>query len=517
MPTIERTLAPVIADDGSIHYSSVMSPSDDSIAVCPMIPTRVIPVIFVPGIMGTNLKSKQQEPIWRVDSAAGVATDWVLASPKTRKHLLDPEQTEVDNRGALPSGTNLTEAEMRYRGWGEVAKMSYGTFLPWLENALNDFTQCKEGIRARLMKELVSQSPGVDLLTHDEVATSYRYQLPVHAVGYNWLQSNEQSSKRLKIQIDKFMTHYRDKRYMCTHVILVTHSMGGLVARQYSEVDNQRDSVLGIVHGVMPATGAATAYKRVKAGIEGGAGLVAGADSANVTAVFAQAPGPLQLLPTAEYGMGWLNVRDGAHTVSLPKRTPYEEIYLNRGKWWSLCDDALVNPLDERKKSVDEDWITYRTLVNDQVKTFHEILGCRYHTNTYAFYGDDKKNMAWGDIVWKRRTPRHPPPTGAAGLDDPLAGTVEWDRGIGVIQLRSASGGKLARATFDLQPAAENGDATVPIRSGRAPERHAKVCVPFADVDHEGAYKKQPQRLFALWAITKIAYSVRNTDMAYTS
>jgi hypothetical protein len=30
MATIERILPPVIADDGSVHYSSVMSQPDDS-------------------------------------------------------------------------------------------------------------------------------------------------------------------------------------------------------------------------------------------------------------------------------------------------------------------------------------------------------------------------------------------------------------------------------------------------------------------------------------------------------
>jgi hypothetical protein len=54
----ERIIEPKIADDGSIHYSSVMSAPDDSIAVCYMVPDRVIPVVFVPGVMGTNLESK---------------------------------------------------------------------------------------------------------------------------------------------------------------------------------------------------------------------------------------------------------------------------------------------------------------------------------------------------------------------------------------------------------------------------------------------------------------------------
>ena len=35
---------------------------------------------------------------------------------------------------------------------------------------------------------------------------------------------------------------------------------------------------------------------------------------------FAQAPGPLQLLPSAQYGDGWLMIKDGEQLTRLPKR-----------------------------------------------------------------------------------------------------------------------------------------------------------------------------------------------------
>jgi hypothetical protein len=94
------------------------------------------------------------------------------------------------------------------------------------------------------------------------------------------------------------------------------------VARYYSEVMGQRDRVLGIVHGVMPATGAAATYKRMKAGTEGLAGLALGPTAAAMTAVVGSAPGPLQLLPSRDYGMGWLQIRDGDRFVALPGNVP---------------------------------------------------------------------------------------------------------------------------------------------------------------------------------------------------
>lgn len=249
--------------------------------------------------------------------------------------------------------------------------------------------------------------------------------------------------------------------------------------------------------------------------------MALGSDAAQMTAVFAQAPGPLQLLPSPEYGMNWLKIKDGEQLASLPKSDPYSEIYVKRGAWWSLCDDKLINPLDQNKKSLEQDWAAYETIVKKDVLFFHDALAGpdrngRYHGNTYAFYGDDPAHSTWGDVVWKRRTaPYYESRGGMPKMDDPLGGSVISGDGKGYVGLKSNSGGRPDLALFDLQPAADNGDGTVPVRSGGAPGPRVKACVPFPSVDHEGAYKEHAQQLFALWAVTKIAYTVRYTDMAY--
>jgi hypothetical protein len=70
---------------------------------------------------------------------------------------------------------------------------------------------------------------------------------------------------------------------------------------------------------------------------------------------------------------------------------------------------------------------------------------------------------------------------------------------------------------YNLMPPAENGDGTVPIRSGRAPAGQAGVqaCVAYPGVDHEGAYKERIQQLFALWAVTRIVANVKGTSLEY--
>ena len=54
---------------------------------------------------------------------------------------------------------------------------------------------------------------------------------PVHAMGYNWLRSNKKSGKEIAARIEALIKRYVDQGYQCEKVIVVTHSMGGLVAR----------------------------------------------------------------------------------------------------------------------------------------------------------------------------------------------------------------------------------------------------------------------------------------------
>jgi len=62
-------------------------------------PIKVIPVIFLPGVMGTNLMSdqaKQPEAIWRGDSLGGVFFKWAGKKGNDRRQLLNPDSTKVD-------------------------------------------------------------------------------------------------------------------------------------------------------------------------------------------------------------------------------------------------------------------------------------------------------------------------------------------------------------------------------------------------------------------------------------
>ena len=94
-----------------------------------------------------------------------------------------------------------------------------------------------------------------------------RYRYRVYAIGYNWLKSNEVSGKQVLDGFDH--TDQRTKKVIrvmgireifrennTEKAIIITHSMGGLVARMASQFHGGEHDMYGVIHGAQPATGA---------------------------------------------------------------------------------------------------------------------------------------------------------------------------------------------------------------------------------------------------------------------
>lgn len=537
----ERPIAIRYDKKGNPYWDSTLSKPDNSVAVAMMVPDRIIPVIFVPGVMGSNLRGnnpKTKSVKWRIDGLTSLGP-WMLRGAKRRKETLQPQLMEVDNEGLIPSGTQQDNEELKRRGWGEVGNFSYGDFLVWLENTLNDFDNPSGGVRNGLIGTVLQAEKGEDALTKDEVALSYRYRFPVYACGYNWLDSNTNSSKHLQKRIEEIIQRYHKARAKCEKVIIVTHSMGGLVARHCSQVLGMENKILGIVHGVMPAIGAAATYRRMKAGTENPGGGVAGwfggymtakalgEDAAEMTAVLSTAPGPLQLLPTPEYGNGWLQIKNGAQEEFLPKQNdPYTEIYTVRGEWWSLCEDHLVNPLntakDVKKKQaqMDADWDKFVASIDDDVEVFHRQITRKYHPNTHAFYSADASKRAYGNVIWRGGNKVGESLLSGSRPSYPMAGRALNPNEVGSSRTIAAPLGGTGWKTgvqqrYTLSDPEEPGDGTVPLRSGVAPRQHV-ISMLSVNVGHEPAYKESERaRLFTVRAIVKIMQNVNQTSLSY--
>ncbi len=562
--------------NGNPMFATVCSPESFPVRALGVPPKRhVIPVIFVPGIMGTNLRATkerdaQQSPAWRPPNGipAGLK-EWgarLKQSVVERQLQLTPKHCEVDPGGAISisGGTyTLTEEEARRRGWGEVHWDSYGKVLQELEIALNDqYEDCgTPHAKAMQVWELAkslkypepttraSHGPHGDPLpppkptetdalkrwnkvkgecsplTEPEFTKLDDYYYPVWACGYNWLQSNEESAKQLIKRIDEALAWYnRPECHFITEgrVIVVTHSMGGLVARRAAQLAEGK--ILGVVHGVQPVGGAPAVYRRFRAGTESGgfwdvAGNIAaeilGWDAAAITCVMANASGPMELLPTKHYPPGWLRFeqRDGGTTEALmpplPVADPYTEIYAKRVQdvWWGMVDETLIDPAQLANNSNITPLESFSRAIS-AAYGFHDRLKLYFHPETYAHYGSDKKEEAFGAVRWE--TSDDVPASMRTQLSDLKA--TDWT-GLGRVTLgKGKEVVRLRLANKDSAPDDSNenaGDGTVPRPSGLLAESGCKAVFRMKGFDHQGSYGNRDVLDNVMYCIGKVVQGAK--------
>ncbi|WP_320710064.1 acetyltransferase [Enterobacter sp. 302C9] len=452
--------------------------------------------------------------------------------------MLNPDTTKVDDRGDINqtiyspiSDDGKLFTTRRERGWGEVLSFSYGKFLSVLQGALLDDWQQdlvnygksapdKKGVLSQLVGKALSggkdaEITGESVLTQEELNHFQNFLFPVHVYGYNWLQDNKTSAEGLVAFIDRTIRLYKNH---CGHgmpfppgqekVIIVTHSMGGLVARYASQVSGAKDKILGIVHGVIPDLGSPAAYRRMKVGAkqEVMAGAVLGNTAEELMPVLARAPAPLQLLPSAKYlaGAPWLTVEgageDGCD-VKLPQtRDPFGEIYLNKTLWYRLYESDIIDKDEAVNQS---NWTNYVRLVDKLVRKFISLMDSKgYHPNTYAFYGH--KIDSDGTLAWRKTSITYP--KNMHENDNRLPNNY---RDIPLPFNRS----QLYVVTSSKTP----GDGTVPVESLSAICRNSEIkSVMATGVDHQGAYdvsslkdiKDRPALQFTLRAIVKMVQEI---------
>ena len=583
-------IAPISYDEKGrpVADAPFTSTSDNQRYAVIVPPEKVIPVIFVPGIMGSNLKLKKLPdgfedksfvksvspklklfgpPIevkkgpwgnlaWRPDDKVFMGQKYFSLEAFERRRLLDPANTEIDDSADLDDALELFTfespadmrmakqhgaerkqsfvREMKRRGWGTVMVSSYGKVLGFLEKNLNQMywrgdlnnfwrnviVQRNRRIpngRASTRNEAVDWgiTKGDKTLTEDDVKKAARYWYPVHAVGYNWLQSNIESGKYLATKIDEFIAHYKKLGYDCEKVILFTHSMGGLAARAavHPEVGKAADKVIGVIHGVMPTHGAAAAYRRCHAGFEGGSympsGLVSkilGEDGPEVAAVFSNSPGALQLLPSKLYGTGWLEVSDNSDRLlkRLPVADPYKEIYEEKQAWWRLMNpewlDPKPNPAEEDKSKA---WARYRKNLR-QAERYHSRVGEHSHDHTHIHFGaDNEKYRAYGTIRWKPNAP------GKLWSKSAPAGNTapahEFKSGVVNLQDAWLENGRFHNfANFEIASQNEAGDGTVPRRSGAALTHKSELVAEHTGYDHQGTYKDRRTQELVAYGVARL-------------
>lgn len=541
-------------------------------------PKKIIPIIFLPGVMGSNLRmsktrqkdlDKTDNISWRPDDMMDLAGKWSVvegygiggwyknASPRDRQLALDPNETEVEyyiystNQGRFdPSGsltglfdlrhTNIpndfagvppliavsdkkrkenatykmpgvldtalpltlreTPAQIaRWRGWSEILFIgAYGEMLKTAEFFMNNIvrknnvlphwqtrntdSKKNQGPYPEISKLLI-QAPTAFGATSGAVISEADLKkisscwYPVHAMGYNFLQSNAVSAGVIAERLRGLVKGYVECGFKCDEIILVTHSMGGLLARALMHpsygnlVNDEKVKVLGIYHNVMPSIGAASAYKRMRFGFQEKSGLsnkktaqVLGIDGEHATAMVANAPAALEMMPGIAYGPHWLKVVDKKDQIlwSWPQegKNALDSIYLKpENNWWRLINPLWVNPANLGEKQGGG-----MKNVNNRIRKafeFSQSLENFFHKPTYASYCESREHLSFGEVTFKvidgmgggltdffkKFTP--PPVEKWTLLSDDAKGILTVKAGSRVLKLK-------------LQPAKDPGDETVP-------------------------------------------------------
>lgn len=553
---LRRLKDPVINEDGSLHVRTVLTPT--SLKTRGLVykgSNKVVPVIFIPGTMGTNLRVRRHvplpagyplkpgEPAWRPPNSNAAcwsyAADWKKRSPKERQLILHPDYVEVDDTGDLDiASCYLERSVMRERGWGEIFNGSYGSLLFELQSHL-EMTFHTDMLNKRQIRphwkevmQAMQSDPlkrwgvrAVRPLTESELERYAEYQYPIYACGYNWLQSCGESARRLERRIDDIIQWWKTRRHECEKVILVTHSMGGLVARACAK--RIPDKIAGVIHGVMPALGTPLAYRRLACGTEcdnpandgyenlkaGKFADIAGRRPEDTTPVLSVAPGALELLPNQLHPRPWLHVsvitgpaagqrqgtaNDCLHLPNESEPNPYD-LYRDMHSWYRLVNPDLADPagLYETKKGGAIKKI--RSAI-DTAEAFHAWLADYYHPATFAYYGADRTHPAYGRIRWVAQQSAH----GAMVPVTPsniLHAKYLAHEPNGARKLRIE--GK-ADLTFSVEPQESAGDDTVSFQSGAGPAGKIKQLFATRGYRHQESYKHHDTILLTCYCIVKV-------------
>jgi hypothetical protein len=293
----------------------------------------VVPIVFLPGIMGSRLRFTDSGLFWDPDSNLRMLR-WLpvpLINPAAdlarKLHRDAPAEVMEDD------SNDLSEEEVAL-GWAGVSSKYYLEFLTFLRDNTGS---------------------------------------PVHAVGYDWRQDLVSLVPYLREKVDTIRGAGK--------VILITHSMGGLLARAALAQDAALAAqVAGVIHICQPALGAVLLYRRCLTGVRLGldvdltslpfAWVLGDTPTAFVTNVCGL-PGALQLLPTPDYqfpaGSHWYPFAEPADLYDLyafgqspPGITPAD------------ASEFVLANLPER-------W--------PEVRAFQALTRGFRHPNTWAIFG----------------------------------------------------------------------------------------------------------------------------------
>jgi pimeloyl-ACP methyl ester carboxylesterase len=307
-----------------------------------------VPIVFLPGVMGSRLHFPNSDRDWDPDSTRSMA-GWIplpffRPASELRLQLHVDEPAEVMNQGPLG------------HGWDGVPQSFYKSFLVAL----------KAGPPSR----------------------------DVYAIGYDWRQDMWVTTAAFQARLGAILGEIGTKQ-----VDVVTHSMGGLVLRAaLARTPGLKDQVRRVVHVCQPVYGAVVLYRRFFTGVvshlDGSPfspsdvvfGMILGGDAIDFAGNMSGLPGPMQLLPNSRFPDG--GPSGPWNPFPLATGTIYD-LYGARDRPPSLLLDALDDDVrdDLVRRLVEVRALHSRLMVTDAAGRIDDVR----HPETWAIFGTGRK------------------------------------------------------------------------------------------------------------------------------
>jgi len=529
------------------------SPKDNKPVLLPFSSRPVIPVVFLPGVMATNLckTSGKGKVVWEppnMDSKGlghlvKTLLKYLFKSSARRQEELNPNDSEVFYKGQVyPKQWTAEPVDNLYaRGWGSVMRTAYHPIMEDLQIKLNAAAVQQNDSGSWWKKDALGRFSHPELpapVTEEEVFALSKYRFDVWGGGYNWLQSNVDSAIDIINWLETELPRYYNLNGMPLlaktkegkiPIILVTHSMGGLVARSISELLQPESSlgavdfaqkqlttsartidVIGINHIAMPAEGAPKLYMHMRSGYPAPSGLILSRNSADFVAVSYRIKSTFELLPFRTYDNGkpWLFISENckkcqftacghnrlsgapSKSLELPKNgDAVTEIYKATHAFGLIPNHNLhlVYPYIRKEKVTEAQLKDARKEINENIDNaafFQAILAEHYHHLSYIYWKNEGKSeksphtaendedyFSSGPVVWKGHAayPEQPQTMPESTPRNPLR-----DYGIGLMihgWEPETNGISDHRPRWSICDGFVPGDGTVDEVSGSAPRK----------------------------------------------
>jgi pimeloyl-ACP methyl ester carboxylesterase len=306
--------------------------------------TGTIPLIVVPGVMGSRLHFTADDEYWDPDSYWRMSHWLTTGAEKVREEFTHAATVMSEGNGLSP--------EQCKRGWAGVAKDAYG----------------------ELLEFLAKQRFG-------------GYRTPVYAIGYDWRKCNKDSGNAIAERIEKILEIEKTDRY-----ILISHSMGGMVTRAALQQNPGVAAKLsGIIHIAQPVTGAAVLVRRMFTGarrsLDGAVMmLLLGGNRKKFQTIISALTGPMELLCTQDYrdiDKSWWYEYRTFEQPNDPKRWEgsiwklYKESASPPGLLAAPGSAGAISPVAARE---------FRRRL-EEAEAFHSTLKLWKHDKTWSIYG----------------------------------------------------------------------------------------------------------------------------------